>query len=386
MLDRVNTALLELMGALSARSLYPVGHPHIVLSEERAHTLLQDLLTERPEINLFVIDDRVIFENNMLPSSSTLSATFFEPLQQNGVDQLTFRRGLKADEISSFLDRLANQKDHQDEPLTPSKHLGLSSLSTVKGIPQNKLNIDSATITRLDEIFEALPDMWANVEHEHTVDTSLLGDIVSSLSRVVSKSTDAFIPLAPLKAHDEYTFVHTINVAMLSASICEVLGFDSTHSQDLTTAALLHDIGKQAIPKEILNKPGRFTDEEFDVMKAHPVSGARILLNTPGVNSLSAIVAFEHHIRADGSGYPKVPHNWTLNLASRIVQMADIFDALRTDRPYRPGQPVSKIIEIMKQDVGTIFDPDLLMIFIRDVIARGIPDSSEDYGYTGSFL
>ena len=138
--------------------------------------------------------------------------------------------------------------------------------------------------------------------------------------------------------------------------------------------------------KDILNKPGRFTDKEFAVMKDHPVSGARILFNTPDMNELAPIVAFEHHIRIDGNGYPRVPSSWKLNLASRIVQMADIFDALRTDRPYRPGQPVPKIIEIMKHDIGTLFDPDLLMIFFKDVIARGIPESSGDCSYTGTFL
>jgi len=386
MLDRVNTALLEMMGALTARSLYPAGHPHIVLSEERAHTLLMELLDVRPEIILFAIDNRVIFENHMLPSSSTLSASFFQPLQLNGVDQLTFRRGLEKKEIGNFLDTLANQTDREEQPLIPSAHLGLSSLATVRGIPENTVDMDTDTATRLDEITTTLPDVWADVENEQTIDTSLLGDIVSSLSRVVNKSTDAFLPLAPLKRHDEYTFVHTINVAMLGTALGEVMGFNGTNAHDLTTAALLHDIGKRAIPKDILNKPGRFTDKEFAVMKDHPVSGARILFNTPDVNELAPIVAFEHHIRIDGSGYPRVPSSWKLNLASRIVQMADIFDALRTDRPYRPGQPVNKIIEIMKHDIGTLFDPDLLMIFFKDVIARGIPESTGDCSYTGSFL
>jgi HD-GYP domain-containing protein (c-di-GMP phosphodiesterase class II) len=145
---------------------------------------------------------------------------------------------------------------------------------------------------------------------------------------------------------------------------------------ELNMAALLHDLGKQLVPPELLNKTGKFTDEEFEIVQRHPVDGARILLSTPGASELSAIVAYEHHVRADGTGYPKVPRGWKLNLASRVVQLADVFDALRTHRPYRPALPVPKILELMRSDVGTMFDPDLLEIFFRNVVSRGVPEAA----------
>lgn len=111
-------------------------------------------------------------------------------------------------------------------------------------------------------------------------------------------------------------------------------------------------------------------------MELHPVEGARMLLNTPGVPELAAVVAYEHHIRVDGSGYPSVPANWRLSLASRIVQIADVFDALRTHRPYRAGMPVPKIVELMRNDVGLFFDADLLHVFLTRVVARGIPEEA----------
>ena len=109
-------------------------------------------------------------------------------------------------------------------------------------------------------------------------------------------------------------------------------------------------------------------------MQLHTIEGARILLNTPGVPELAPIVAYEHHVRVNGSGYPRVPKGWKLNLASRIVQMADVFDALRTTRPYRVGLPIPKVVEVMRNDVGVFFDADLLKIFFERVIARGIPE------------
>jgi HD-GYP domain-containing protein (c-di-GMP phosphodiesterase class II) len=200
-----------------------------------------------------------------------------------------------------------------------------------------------------------------------------LGDAVAGISRVLAQSGDSILPLAPLKRHDEYTFVHTINVGILSAALGEALGFDVRTVHELNISALLHDIGKQMVPGDLLNKNGRFTDEEFRIVQLHPVNGARLLLTTSGVPELAAIVAFEHHIRVDGTGYPRVPSSWKLNLASRIVQVADVFDALRTNRPYREALTPPEIVEVMTRDAGTFFDPDLLDIFLRKVVSRGAP-------------
>jgi putative nucleotidyltransferase with HDIG domain len=222
-----------------------------------------------------------------------------------------------------------------------------------------------------------LPDIWDDLNQNQRLNTSLLGDIVSCISKVIDDSSDAMLPLAPLKRRDEYTFTHTINVAVISTSLGEALGFDPHTAHELSIAALLHDVGKQVIPKEILDKQGRLTEEEFFVMQQHPVEGARFLLNTPGVPELAPIVAYEHHVRVDGCGYPKLPRGWKLNLASRIIQMADVFDALRTTRPYRAGLPVPKVVEVMRHDVGVFFDADLLQIFFEQVVSRGIPESVE---------
>jgi putative nucleotidyltransferase with HDIG domain len=373
MIEHVNTALLEIQGALLARSLYPDGHPRIRSGEERALSLLRDVLDERREITLFAVEERVIFENEALPASANLVDCLFRNLRQRGVDRLTFRHGLQANELSLFLDELTGTGDAVALP--DVTHLTFGSLQDLTPA-QDRVELQPETKTDLTELaVDHFPEIWESAG-EGTFDVGSLGDIVSSLSRVVSESAGAMLPLAPLKRHDEYTFVHTINVAILSTALAEALGFDGKTVRELSISALLHDVGKQAIPTEVLNKNGRFTDEEFAIMRAHPVAGARILFGLPNVPDLAPIVAYEHHIRADGTGYPKVPRGWRLNLASRIVQLADVFDALRTDRPYREGQPVSKIIEMMKHDVGSFFDADLLLVFLERVVARGVPSSA----------
>lgn len=375
MIRTVDSALLEVQHALLARSLYPPEHPRIGLGEARAHGMLNDILEQMPEITFFAVEGRVIFENEILPSSATLSDTLFHVLNLKGVDQVTFRRGLEQNEISRLLDCLAGTIDDGSWGLKASPHIGFGSLHAVnRQAPKAPSTLKSSVSEYAAEAAEVLPGIWGTVSEDRDLKPDQLGDIVSCLARAVAASASALIPLAPLKRHDEYTFVHTINVTILSISLAEALGFDNRATHELSIAALLHDIGKQAVPKSILNKDGLFTPAERRIMEIHPVEGARMLINTPGVPDLAPIVAFEHHIRPDGGGYPNVPRGWRLNLASRVVQLVDVFDALRTNRTYRPGLPLPRIVEVMKSEVGTFFDADLLQVFLQEVVSRGLPE------------
>jgi HD-GYP domain-containing protein (c-di-GMP phosphodiesterase class II) len=145
-----------------------------------------------------------------------------------------------------------------------------------------------------------------------------------ALSKTVEENLGAMIPMASLKSYDEYTATHIINVALLAMALGEAIGLPPKTVHDVGIAALLHDVGKLKVPTSILNKPDRLTDEEFGAIKRHPEEGSRMLFTTPGVPELAVIVAFEHHIKCDGGGYPVVPKSWKPNLASAITQVADI--------------------------------------------------------------
>jgi HD-GYP domain-containing protein (c-di-GMP phosphodiesterase class II) len=292
------------------------------------------------------------------------------------VDQVTFRSGLDPVELRRFLDAVASTESGTPQPVLSSPHLSVAALVRESGdavaveTPAAGADREATARRTPEEAADALSGVWRGIFDARDPDATVLGDIVSTLSHVVGQSSYTILPLAFVKNHDEYTFVHIINVGVLSMSLGEALGFDKAMTHDLGIAALLHDVGKMAVPLEVLNKAGRFTEEEFRMMQVHPVEGARILMGTPGVPDLATIVAYEHHVRYDGGGYPKVPAGWKLNLASRICQIADVYDALRTDRPYRPGMPIDKILKIMRGDSGTYFDPELLNVFLERVVPR----------------
>ena len=336
MIQKINDALLEMQGALLARTLHPDSNERIEATEKRAHDLWSEILRERHDVTLFAVEGRVIYENEILESSANLADSLFHTMQTRGIDQITFRFGLQLDEIHALLEGLAGTEGRTE--IDTTQHLRFGSLRAVERDDEfGRTRSASKAEQYAIDAAEVLPGIWEGVSQTHATQPGELGDIVSCLCRVVASNATALIPLAPLKRHDEYTFVHTINVAILSISLAEALGLQDNVVYELSIGALLHDVGKQVVPKELLNKKGLFTPEERKMMETHPIEGARMLINTPGVPEIAAIVAYEHHIRADGGGYPRVPSHWKQNLASRIVQLADVFDALRTNRPTAQG-------------------------------------------------
>src|SRR3989442_9095433 len=138
--------------------------------------------------------------------------------------------------------------------------------------------------------------------------------------------------LTALKKYDNYTFTHMVNVAALSMAQARALNLDGPLLREFGFAALMHDIGKVHTPLEVLNKPGKLLRDEFDVMKRHVVDGAHILRRTPEMPALAPIVAFEHHLKQDLTGHPENIGRRKLNLSTMILSIADVFDALRSNR------------------------------------------------------
>ena len=130
-------------------------------------------------------------------------------------------------------------------------------------------------------------------------------------------------------------------------------------------AGLLHDIGKIRIPIEVLTKPGKLNDEERRIMNQHPVDAARIIMESEEELELAAVVAYEHHIMLNGGGYPTVHYARDCTLASRLVHVCDVFDALSTTRPYREAWPLEKVLAYLEERAGTEFDPELVAVFNR---------------------
>jgi response regulator RpfG family c-di-GMP phosphodiesterase len=147
--------------------------------------------------------------------------------------------------------------------------------------------------------------------------------------------------------------------------LAEYLGFEGSHLNDIGVAAILHDVGKATTPDDILSKPGALTFSERAVMETHPAMGAMRLMEMKGITNLAVIVAMEHHIKFDGSGYPRIKGRWKTNIVSQMITVADAFDAMRTNRPYRGPLPQDQIAQILINESGSTFNSYLVKRFLN---------------------
>lgn len=383
MLEQIDQALCAMQAALVSRELYEAAHPAVVRSQSEAMRLLNGLLTQSPAIQVMAIERRIVVNGQTLPSSATLSAGLFARLRQFEFDGLMFRRGVKADELDTLLKSLAPTASAEAFPrmagIAPIRvDDNVGPASSGKSAHPQLVTATAGSVIAPRGNAAAVAPMLAQIIRDGSLDDNALGNVVSNINAVVHGAENTIIPLASLKRHDEYTYVHTINVGLLSAALAEAVGIIGDRLFDLTSAALLHDVGKRMIPSGLLNKPGKLTDDEFKIVKSHPVLGAKLLLAVPSISPIVPIVAYEHHMCRSGGGYPHVAPGWRMHMASQIVQVADVFDALRTNRPYRAALSLEKVREIMFEGAGRTYDPDLLRVFFDRVCCNTDRDMAED--------
>jgi putative nucleotidyltransferase with HDIG domain len=168
-----------------------------------------------------------------------------------------------------------------------------------------------------------------------------------------------------LKEFDQYTTTHCLNVSVLTMALAEHLGLNGRDVRTFGVAGLLHDLGKVKIPAEILNKAGKLTDEERNVMQNHTTEGARMIITSDKELDMAAAVAYEHHIMLNGGGYPKRHYTRDVHKASTLVHVCDVYDALRTNRPYRAAWEAEKVLKYIEEKSGNEFEPDIAGSFVE---------------------
>ena len=187
--------------------------------------------------------------------------------------------------------------------------------------------------------------------------------VVQSLSVAMHAERGTVLPLLQLKEFDQYTTTHSMNVAVLAMALAEALELGSVQVRAVGVAGLLHDLGKVRVPREVLLKPGKLTETERAEIQRHPAEGARILLAGDQALDLAAVVAYEHHLMMDGTGYPCRHSQRGTHYGSRLVHLCDVYDALRTHRPYRDAWESETALQYIEERAGVEFDPALTSSF-----------------------
>jgi putative nucleotidyltransferase with HDIG domain len=358
--------LRRFAAALRSAQLYSKGHPIIARNLESLSAAVQLLHALERSIVIGIVGDEVIVDDMPVAKADTLGP-LMRRLQAAGIERITIDRGVTLDELSRFVDAVSageRRDSGSDVPLPTLAHIRVGRV-TVEQRAEGSM-ADMAAIKRLyDDAIRVASDLWDGTQTEDQPDATMARTMIDGLAQAVAQNRTALLALTTLKNYDNYTFTHMVNVSILTMGQARGLGIDGPLLREFGLAALMHDIGKVRTPLEVLNKPDKLTDAEFTIMKRHVVEGAEILRQTPDIPALAPVVAFEHHLRLDGSGYPEDVRRPALNIGTMLCSIADVYDAMRSQRKYQQAFPTDRILEVLKRNDGQHFDQHLVRRFVQ---------------------
>ncbi len=354
--------------ALATMTLYNEGHPARVRAIRQCFERLQVLQETDPKPLFSFLGHDVVYGEQALRELGDWD--WGVRLANAGVQRLEFQRGTTLDEFELFLDEVLARMLLQAVDSTtrsPEKRStikfgaigvrGTEEVSKPEAVPVAKVTYSVGA--------EAETVQWLHREVQEFGTLPLLEaeSVVRSLSIAMHGDRQIVMPLLQLKEFDQYTTTHSLNVSVLTMGLAEWMGLSPRDVRAFGVAGLLHDLGKVRVPKDVLNKAGKLTDEEWTLMRKHPVDGARLIYESDRDLDLAAAVAYEHHIMINGQGYPARHFDRGVHQASRLVHICDVYDALRTERPYREAWEAERVLKHIEQGAGPDFDQEAATAF-----------------------
>jgi putative nucleotidyltransferase with HDIG domain len=357
--------LRRLAATVRAQALYSPTHALVGRSLDALAELTTALLTAQPSVVIGLVGDDFVADGAPL-SGSASGVGLARLLKDRGVEKITFSRGVSRAELAALASELGARSDAPLADRLAARGAGHIAIGRLNVDEEEPVSTGVAAARRVyNDAVQTAQAIWDTAQAGEQPNPDAARKIIDSLAKLIQQDRTSLMALTALKRYDNYTFTHMVNVSVLSMAQARSLNIEGAMLREFGLAALMHDIGKVHTPLEVLNKPDRLTKEEFTVMKRHVVDGAHILRRTPGMPALAPIVAFEHHLKKDFSGYPENVGARRLNVCTMVVTIADVFDALRSNRVYREGLPSERIRSIMLQQESPAYDPTLLRRFVN---------------------
>ncbi|MEQ1572945.1 MAG: HD domain-containing phosphohydrolase [Vicinamibacterales bacterium] len=355
----------RLAAALRGAQLYAAGHPLVARNIAALSDTLARAHASWPSVAIGIVGEEIVAVDVPVARATENMGELIRKLKQAGIERIAINRGVRSEELTAFVDALV----HGD---TAARQAALADLSHIRvGRLGGEERVeaatgDAATFRRLyDEAVSIAGTLWDSAQVEGIPDADAARGMVESLAQAVAQNRTALLALTALKNYDNYTFTHMVNVSVLTMAQARGLGVDGPALREFGLSALMHDIGKVKTPGDILNKPGALTTREFEILQRHTVEGAEILRRTPEMPMLAPVVAFEHHLRADGTGYPSGVTRPQLNLGTMLCGIADVYDAMRSQRIYQEAFPTDRILAVLQRNDGKQFDQHLVRRFTQ---------------------
>jgi len=339
----------------------------------------------RSEGSLFlkIVRDSFFFNNFRIQVGADkyrIFKAFWHEMRKRWIGELEFTDEVNAEQLKDLIYLLSGLEENNE-----SNYLYVKTQLEYRDIEQ--ITVGKLEFFKDEEIYVDSEDQKQYSKEVYFKTVGLVKEVVESTSsqkvlnvrkakrlmqnavNAIMQDESALLGLAVIKNYDEYTFNHSVNVAIYAIALGQRIGIPKKHLSHLGMAGLFHDLGKTQIPKEIINKSGKLSPEEWAVIQSHPVIGAEIVMKMKEWGDLSTrmiTAAFEHHLKYDLTGYPKLTRKKKITLFSRIITLADFYDALVRPRVYNQFPYVSeRILGFMLERSGKDFDPALVKVFIN---------------------
>ena len=359
--------------AVSTMALYDDGHPARERAVDRSYRCLRDLQQHDPLPRFSFLGEETIYQETALRELGDWE--WGTRLAQAGVQRMELDENVTREAYEEFLEEMMARitlsfiDSTEARPTRPSGiKVGTLGIRGDTRVLQETLEADvqvanDLILARRGSRIDPVDAQGSSGAREAPLAEAEA--VVRSLSMAMHGDQEMILPLLQLKEFDEYTTTHSLNVSVLVMALAESLGLAQQDVRTFGIAGLLHDLGKVNVPQEILNKPGKLSEEERAIMQQHPVAGAKLIIESGRRLDLAAAVAHEHHIMINGHGYPTCHYRRDCHKASKLVHVCDVYDALRTRRPYRDAWEAERVLTYVEERAGTEFEPEAATAFVR---------------------
>jgi HD-GYP domain-containing protein (c-di-GMP phosphodiesterase class II) len=373
LIDTARTAFQQLAAVLRNSTLYPEAHPYLLTAADKLGTTLGRLLVDRKQAPFYLVGGELFFETISIPIDQSL-ALVMEQLTGKDIGGIIFLPGLKPQELTRLASLLhkdaafyAKRTIHDVIAQEGVEHIQLHRVLLVDDKVGSVIKEGKQKAAELfKDAADTVKELVRAEGKERSSALRKMNTIVQTMVDNIMENREALLSLTNLKMYDEYTFAHSVNTSILAVSLGNYLSLEKTQIASLGVAGLMHDIGKMNVPHEIINKPGKLTEAEWEQVKRHPIEGALLLSDIPGMSKLAMVAAFEHHQHGGERGYPAVGDGHAQHPFSQIVSLADAYEALTAARVYYKTQmPPDNAVRILLKKGGTAFNPVLVKAFVN---------------------
>jgi len=365
------TLLRYLATASKHRVMYPAEHPIVKRAMDDLVQVVDLLLRDRDIVTFQIYSDTFFLENQMLPEESLRNAALLASCLERGVGMFALQRGITAAEVHAFVGVVTAtvatvRAAGGAEAMLRASGVRRITVGPPRDAPPADMPVEVEPVSAYDAGHTVAQDLQAQAARRQSLDINKARVFLTAAIEVVLDNRWALLGLMTGKNYDESSSYHAVNVAILALLVGTRLGLERQALMALGMSALLHDIGKVRVPRDLLNRATALSPQDQEALDRHPAHGGDILRDLEGLGRVAAVCALEHHAGNDGSGYPRLPAKTRPHLFSRIVAVADAYDTVTsarrgTQRKLRPDLAMRWIAV----GLGSSYDPVVGKVFLR---------------------